>query len=634
MRKGLVAGLSGLVCVAVLACGPQTDNPVIKIPDSITSAGTAIAMRITGPYGPNSDLVAQALGKMLNDNISFTDLVTRGGMPDGTLTGVPGGSALQQIKAMVDNGGYLDPTASVDHCGNTMLSAFVTPDMLKDIFPDQTAQLPGLAAWPGVCGDDLSCNTTKQGKWEIGFSKDHGDGSRDLVVTLSPTAGPTTTPGFQGNLIGYMLTADNTGSHLAVADLYGNVRSVTVSAFGLVKFAKAGISTRPSLPIPGQPTAVYAFPADTRALAGADLIVGVQAYSLCADSWAADFGSLTPFGCDQQKALLLDLSSQQGAALWSATKNGDDQAAVSALGSDLDDWIAAWEYQLKTQIACPTVTESKWMRQDIPLGSVEVFQCPEGDIDRCIARQDREDYWCEATPMLPDDGQPLEAELPMWTGGSSSYSGTFQAHTTNDPQTVTYKVGSQTYTLEWTLAYSEAEPLDVSQVVAELNKDELAGGGDVNLTFSVDPDGGGILAEAARDLGPGVGFSFEGDGTLNSKLGLNGAAAHSEPELPALAGDYYTIDAVNTSLDFAYVKVSGTAADPTVIYADDPSRILGVYRSSGSPLNISPRADTHCTTQGAVAWEIPQSAYVKVDVKTDGDDTISLAAGSIPIYIQ
>ena len=86
MRKGVVAGLSGVACVAAMSCGEEVENPTLEVPESIKSASTALAMRITGPYAPNDDYVVETLGKMLNDNISFMDVVTRGGMPDGPLT--------------------------------------------------------------------------------------------------------------------------------------------------------------------------------------------------------------------------------------------------------------------------------------------------------------------------------------------------------------------------------------------------------------------------------------------------------------------------------------------------------------------------------------------------------------------
>src|SRR6188768_3623490 len=99
MRKGVVA----------MSCGEEEENPTLELPDAVKSASTAVALRITGPYGPNDDYVVSSLGQMMNDNISFTDFITRGGMPDGALTANIAGSAPEQIKAYMDNGGPLAP---------------------------------------------------------------------------------------------------------------------------------------------------------------------------------------------------------------------------------------------------------------------------------------------------------------------------------------------------------------------------------------------------------------------------------------------------------------------------------------------------------------------------------------------
>ncbi len=639
MRKGLLAGLSGLVCVAAVSCGEEEENPKITIPDAVESASTALALRITGPYSPNDDMVSEMLGRIANSKLPFVDVITRGGLPSGALTANVAGSAAQQIKALLDAGGPLPVDEAVDTCGNPMLAAFITPEMAQDVFTDLSDdQILGLATWPGVCAGDINCDTVKQGKWEIGFSRDHGDGNRDLVVTLSPVAGPQTQPAFQGHLLGYMLTPNNTGNHMATTSLYGNIRSLTLSAFGLVKFAKAGISLRPSAPLPGLPTRVWAFPAGARTLAGADLIVGIQAYEFCGRSWAETFGAAQPYGCSEFKSLVLDTTSRQGAGLWTATDAGDDIEKTQELGGDLDDWVATFEYQLKTQIACPDVSEPSWVREDIPLGSVEVFQCPDGDIDRCIAFHDMEDYWCELGPWTADEaGVEVEAELPMHVTGSAQYTGTFQAHTTQNPRTITYTVGATAYTIEWGLAGSFTEnPLTAAQVAAHLQTRDGSrpDGGARNLNFSVDEETDRILVEAARDLGPGVGFTFDGTGTMNGQLSLSGTSARSEPTLAPLAGDHYTVTAVNTDLDFAYVKVVGTSAEPTVVYVDQPSRVLGVFGANGNALTVTPRTDGHCATRGNVAYPITTTAFLKLDLGTDGEDTIRLVSSNIAVNVQ
>ncbi|MBW2256875.1 MAG: hypothetical protein JRI25_20090, partial [Deltaproteobacteria bacterium] len=114
MRKGLLAGLSGLICIAAISCGDEEENPVLELPQSVFSAGTAMAMRVTGPYGPNDGMVVDTLGRMLTRELSLADIIMRGGMPDGALVADPAGSSPQQIKAYIDNQGPLLPEDAVD----------------------------------------------------------------------------------------------------------------------------------------------------------------------------------------------------------------------------------------------------------------------------------------------------------------------------------------------------------------------------------------------------------------------------------------------------------------------------------------------------------------------------------------
>jgi len=657
MRKGLLAGLSGLICVAVISCGQEEENPVLQLPQSVFSAGTAMAMRITGPYGPNDDAVVTTLGQMLTRELSLADVMMRGGMPDGTLEANPAGSAPEQIKAFIDNQGFLAPEDAVDLCGNPMITGFVTPDLLQDILTGSTeAEIMGLSAWPGVCAGDINCNTTKQGAFEVGFSKDHGDGSRDLVIVVAPQAGPTTVPAFQGHLISYMLTANNTGNHLLTAALYGNARSITVSAFGLVKFAKAGIATRPSLPLPGLPTKVWAFPAETRELAGADLIVGVQPWEFCEKSWAINFaGAETPVGCDKQKSLVLDITSSGGRTLWENTKEGDDITKLQALEGDLDDLVKAWEYQLKTMIACPDVSDPNWIREDIPLGSVEIFQCPDGDIDRCIAFHDMEDFFCEGG-LDVEEVTELVAVLPQIIGTAGPDSGKFTGNfldpdeDDDDDPVFQYSLNGTTYDCPWTIlgdttlepedptyATDYMEPLTVDEVIAELE----AGCGTDKVVFSEDEDGGGIIVEPAYDLGPNGTLAMVTTAPLNvnAKIGLgSGTSSYVNPAIPAVAMKPYVITAENADLGVAYVKLNGNASEASMIYTDEPGRILGLYNSSGSTVTLpAPIKDSHCQGDGNVVYKLELGAgayYLKLDLDSGGTDSMTLLSTNIPSYVN
>jgi len=637
MRKGVVAGLSGLACVVAMSCGEEEENPTLELPDSVTSATTAVALRITGPYGPNDDYVVTSLAQMLNDNISFADFVTRGGLGDGPLAANVAGSGPEQIKAFIDNGGALGADVAVDSCGNPMVAAYVTPNMLQSILPEGT-NIPGLSVWPGSCSDDVNCNTTKQGKWEVGFSKDHGDGARDLILTLSPTAGPQTIPAFQGHLITYMLTGNTTGNHLIAAPLYGNIRSITISAFGLVKFVKAGVSTRPGAALPGLPTRVWAFPAEARQLAGADLIVGVQPYEFCERSWAENMQGAEPFGCDQIKALVLDANSALTRQLIAErTDNGDDAEGVAALSADLDDLGKAFDYQLKAQIACPDVSEPNWIRKDIALGSVEIFQCPDGDVDRCIAYHDMEDYWCEVPAS--ETATELEALLPHWEGGSVDYPGNFVADVpAGTRQTVTYAINGVESTIDWTLAYTQGSGAAKTndEIVAHLNARMTALGQNSIVLKVVDEK---IEVEPLIDLGPTGTFAWTSTGTLNSRFGFTGQATTTTPTMPAAKEKPYEITALNTEDpsafdEVAYVKVSGTAAEPVHVYADEPERILGLFDMAGTEIALPvARLDGHCEADGAVVFEITTDAYLQLDLLTDGEDKIRLFASQVPNYL-
>ncbi len=642
MRKGLLASLFGFVAVYAVACGEEEEPRDIEIPSEIFTNGTAAALRTTG-FGvtPNSSHVRRALARMITDEGTFTDLVTRGGLPtEGAVTPDIGGSAPQQIAAFAENGGLFAEGDAVDDCGNPQLAAFVTPAMVQAAFDATEAEVLGQSIWPGVCEGDIACDTSVEGQWEVGFSELRGDGNMDLIVSLSPVAGQTTQPAYQGHLLAYLLSANHPG--LLSAPLFANIRSFTLSAFGMVRYAKGGISMRPNTMF--MPTEIYAFPPEPRELGAADMIVAFEAFDQCADSWRDTFGGQVPFGCDQMKPLVLDRTAPAGESIYeNHTEEGTDP-------SRLDQLISAFEYQLKTAIACPDISEPRWIREDLPGGggSVELFQCPDGDLDLCLAFHDMEDAYCErnAPPSLygePDPEIEVVAELPVIEGTRTEVSDAISGV----DNTFKYAVNGDEYTLDWPWTRSGTTPTwELDNVVGKLNDQEQAraDGGPVLVTFHEGDNG--VLVKPAAPLGP-TGSLAMGDGSVNSTLGLaDGLSSENHaPRLTlgevahlltavALDGDG---DLVSYPFETAYARINTDGF--THLYTDAPGRVLALFDNNGNELHLpGPVVNTHCENQGAARIDLsdlPSGAhYIEVDLTVDGSDELYLLATSVQDWVQ
>lgn len=652
MRKGLLAGLSGLVAVYALGCGEEDEAKNIEIPTSIFTNGTSVAMRTTG-FGvtPNTSYVRRALARMVSDTGSFTDLVMRGGVPEGGITADIAGTAAEQIKAFTDNGGPLASDVAVDACGNPQLAAFITPDLVAEVFGISGDEAMAQPTWPGVCAD-AACDTTAEGQWEVAFSELRGDGNMDLVVQLSPIAGGQTIPAYQGHLLSFMLSDNNPG--ILAAPLYANLRSFSFSGFGLVKLAKRGLSLRPTTFF--QPTEVYAFPPEPRELAAADLVVALSPYGKCKESWARTFdGAQQPFGCDQAKPLILDRTAPAGEAIYV------DHTAEGTDAAKLDQFVQAFEYQIKTALACPTITEPKWVREDVPGGSVELFQCPDGAIDPCIAFHDMEDFFCErdAPPGLfsppPEDPTPLLATLPVLEGTLDEVVAEIEDPDglgTGEALTFTYTVNGTEHELEWVeerLAYSAGsgssdDPWTMAEVAGFLTTAEAAraAGGEVHLIF--EPGVQGIVVKPAHPIGP-TGTIEMGSGPINAALGLAGQSATTlAPPAPADTVPYELKavsllgeDLIPYAFDEAYVEI--TADGETHLYTDQPDRILALYDADGNVLELDqPVADLHCESEGDVRFDLTGLSagtyYVAVEIPTDETDPFWLVSTNLSSWIQ
>lgn len=608
--------ISPLLCALLLAgCPDEDDKPGgstvsaknIDIPDEWQSEATLMAIRIT-----NSTTTAtpthRALTKLFNERLNIGDMVMRGGLaydeqgnlvPPGTPGGsdpskheeMLGGSAVQQARAYIertdiDGDGTFPKGAAVDACGNEMIAAFVTPDTLQHVL----AQSPTAAGvWPEeVCGTDVNCNNVKSGVWDVAFSETRFDGMLDMVVMVSPnTSGKTTQPGLWGHFVAYFLTENNPG--FSRVPLFANIRHASVSIMGLMQNSKMyadELGMRET----------YVFPHSARTLSGSDVIVSLIGHDRCGDLWDANFGHVRPFGCEQNLALTLERGTPTGAAI--------DTNFIRGNPMPLNQIVEVFQHQIGAAVSCPSVDEPKWIREP----PVEIFLCPDGDIDMCIGREDAEDFACEYLPLrhgLLPVGAPEDAVLGNAAVTGSRVESTFNL-TSGD--TFRYTVGGQ----ERTLTVNINNPVASAQQVAD-HLNQLAASAGI-VTFSAGPaelDGSApVVVSLTGDPGPTAQLEI-GAGTLNGELGF-APGTYGHVELSSGKQPFELHSAAGSSTGYIAVDLPLE----TRIYTDEPGRVLGLYSSSGQELTLpAARPNSHCEVDGPQAIDIPADAGARVYLK-------------------
>jgi hypothetical protein len=156
------------------------------------------------------------------------------------------------------------------------------------------------------------------------------------------------------------------------------------------------------------------------------------------------------------------------------------------------------------------------------------------------------------------------------------------------------------------------------------------------VVFTAGTDGVGIVVEPAKDLGPNGAIDMK-SGTVNSKIGLgSGSSSYVNPAIPPVSENPYRITAENADIGVAYVKLVGTPGESAMIYTDEPSRILGLYSSSGSQVTLpSPIKDGHCQNDGNVVYELsPGTYYLELDLDSGGVDEMTLLSTNTAVYVN
>lgn len=88
-----------------------------------------------------------------------------------------------------DNNPETSWNVACDSCGNKLSTALVTYDTYQYIFKDAyngdlTSVYKLRPEWPSICGENLNCNTTEQGRWKVGSINLKANGYIDADVCI------------------------------------------------------------------------------------------------------------------------------------------------------------------------------------------------------------------------------------------------------------------------------------------------------------------------------------------------------------------------------------------------------------------------------------------------------------------
>ena len=385
----------------------------VDIPKELSSMEAMVLLRFTNASSTSS-AVHRSLANILTQRILLSDVIMRGGYDPDQIIGTGnessaspeeqlemlGGSSLEQVRAFFDRA-YLDEEplwkqgTPVDACGNEMIAGFLTPNMLQHVYPVGDPS-KDLGYWPASCGNDLDCDSSVQGTWDLALTEMRNDGMMDMIIQVypAPTVG---NPGWSGHLLAFFLSDNNPG--FLVAPLFGNASKVTVAAMGLLQ-----IHGSPYLDSYMRPAEIFKFPHQTRSIATSDIVVAMIASDLCEKYWTSNFDGPVPFGCDLESGfsmpMLLDTDNEGGSFIKEAFMPTDNDTGP------LQQVIDTLAYQIKALAACPTLSSPEYVRE----GPVELFICtPEsGTLDECLGMHDMEQAGCEVDGISDPAATPLE----------------------------------------------------------------------------------------------------------------------------------------------------------------------------------------------------------------------------------
>lgn len=412
MRIAATLSYSPLLALVLLGCPKDKDveepdipvsAPTVEFPDSWNSRETAIAMRLTNA-SPSQSAVTRALNTVLNERIDLEALMMRGGAPvtaEGDYMNVDvnkpiadriAGTAAEQINAWFTSDASNEPIereAALDDCGNEMIAAFISPDMLKYALPGEA--VIERDEWTLACADDPDCNDTQVGSINASFGELRFDGLLDMQVQINPRIKPARTPAFWGHWYAYYLTDNNPGAQ-AVSAMF-NVGKAQISALGLWEIDRSYVDEYGLREL-------YKFPHQAREITKQDLIVALEGSPGCEKYYDAQgYDSETmPFGCAAGTAMLLDRDSDEGATAYRRYSAGGQDATFT---SQLTDSVT---HQIGAALACPAVGEAQYIKE----GPLELFLCPDGDLSSCIGFHDMEQGACD---WQTEAGNPLGAPV-------------------------------------------------------------------------------------------------------------------------------------------------------------------------------------------------------------------------------
>jgi hypothetical protein len=276
----------------------------------------------------------------------------------------------------------------------------------------------------------------------------------DAFVSIYPAV-TEARPAFMGHLTAFFLTAADPG--FWAAPLFLAADRVNVSVQGLLQLDRRYVDAHW-----GDPRSVYRFPHMERTLAADDLRVTLLGDPLCDVHYQQAHGGAAPFGCNlpdgRDLPVMLDRGSELGAAIYGQVLGAGKKSAP------LEDVADALAWQVSAFLACPTFEEPLFVAN----GNVELFVCPDGDLDACLGFHDMEAAGCAY-----DDGRYFaETEIaePGEGGGAASIT------PSDDPwRLVPDAVGLGAAGMELTLQATAGELVLYSDDAARLTLRDSAG---------------------------------------------------------------------------------------------------------------------------------------------------------------
>lgn len=391
--RGAVAPLA--VMGLVVACPDEaSDAPksagAFELPDRYVTSDAAVLVRLRNGAASTGTAVHRSLGRLFRDQVDAVGVLTRGGAASDVDAPDLQGTAVQQVAEVFDRVFTRKvgrPLEALDACGNPMVAAFLTPDLLAAALPP--SQRLGRLVSDDAGGATGGRDTSAAGIFDVSLTEERSDGMLDAFVSIYPSvAGSNERPGFLGHLFGVFLTASDPGSWQF--PLYVAAERVNVSVQGIIER-----HVRYTERHYGDERTVYRFPHKAREVATNDLRVTMLGDPLC-DTHHATNGNVppanegsTPFGCKlpdgRDLPVMLDTDSELGAAVYGKVlQNGK-------VTTPLEDVADAMAWQVGAFLACPTFQEALFVAD----GDVEVLVCPELGPSDCVAFHDMEAAACD-----------------------------------------------------------------------------------------------------------------------------------------------------------------------------------------------------------------------------------------------